>query len=103
MAARASHLVEPGIPAEVLCMNDFSNLLRMLSSKSVMERKRAIRHLKARMRHEHGYMARLSLQYVSEHDPCYTVRNIARQAFYSARAPPPQPGNWERVFLFQKE
>jgi len=75
----------------------------MLSSKRVMERKAAIRRLKAHLSRHDGYIARLSLHYVSEHDPCYTVRNIARQAFYSARGQPPAQGGWEKVFLFQKE
>lgn len=68
-----------------------------------MERKAAIRELKSRIGQRDAHIARLSLHYVSEHDPCYTVRNIARQAFYSVRIPPPEAGSWERVFLFHKE
>ena len=68
-----------------------------------MERKAAIRELKSHIGKSDGYMARLSLHYVSEHDPSYTVRNIARQAFYKISAPPPTSGTWERVYLFHKE
>ncbi|MCI0504039.1 hypothetical protein L0Y65_04980 [Candidatus Micrarchaeota archaeon] len=80
-----------------------SRILDRLSSRSVMERKAAIRELKGHIAKSDGFMARLSLHYVSEHDPSYTVRNIARQAFYTQRAPPPANGNWERVYLFHKE
>jgi hypothetical protein len=80
-----------------------STILEKLSSKSVLERKAAIRELKAHIGHGDGYMARLSLHYVAEHDPSYTVRNIARQAFYKIREPPPSAGNWERAYLFHKE
>lgn len=75
-------------------------LMLRLSSRSVMERKKAIMELKRHMRKSH--MARLCVHYVSEHDPCYTVRNIARQAFY-AHTEPPSQGSWERAFSFHKE
>ncbi len=78
-------------------------ILEKLSSKSVLERKAAIRELRYYLGHHDGYMARLSLHYVSEHDPSYTVRNIARQAFYRVAAGPPDGGSWERAFLFHKE
>jgi hypothetical protein len=80
-----------------------AHLLKRLSSRSVMERKAAIRELRRHIRSGGPHIARLSLHYVSEHDPCYTVRNIARQAFYSLHSPPPDAGAWEKVFLFHKE
>lgn len=80
-----------------------SRIIERLSSRSVMERKAAIRELKHHIGKGDGFMARLSLHYVAEHDPSYTVRNIARQAFYTQRALPPANGNWERVYLFHKE
>jgi len=80
-----------------------ARILNRLSSKSVLDRKTAIRELKSHIGRKDAHIARLSLHYVSEHDPCYTVRNIARQAFYSLRAPPPDSGVWERVYVFHKE
>jgi len=79
-----------------------STIIERLSSRSVMARKSAIRDLKRHIGRGDSHLARLSLHYVSEHDPCYTVRNIARQAFYAMCAPPPQ-GAWEKAFLFHKE
>jgi len=83
--------------------DDIARILEKLSSKSVLERKSAIKELKAHIGESGGYMARLSLHYVAEHDPSYTVRNIARQAFYRLRTPPPPAGNWEKAYLFHKE
>jgi hypothetical protein len=80
-----------------------SRIMDRLSSRSVLERKAAIMELKGHLGRSDGFMARLSLHYVSEHDPSYTVRNIARQAFYRIRAPPPPAGGWEKVYLFHKE
>jgi hypothetical protein len=80
-----------------------SSILGKLSSKSVLERKEAIRRLRQRLSGEDSYMARLALHYVSIHDPCYTVRNIARQAFYRISEPPDSEGCWEKAYLFQKE
>ncbi len=74
--------------------------IQKLSSRSVMERKQAIRELMRYIHHRNGYLARLSLHYVSEHDPSYTVRNIARQAFYRIGAPPENSGTWERAYFF---
>ncbi|MEW6748980.1 MAG: hypothetical protein AB1295_04710 [Candidatus Micrarchaeota archaeon] len=81
-------------------MDELSVILEQLSSKSALERKRAIIRLK---KHIHrSNLARLSLHYVSEHDPSYTVRNLARQAFYRV-GEPPSSGTWERHHLFHSE
>ncbi|NYZ73775.1 hypothetical protein H0O00_01405 [Candidatus Micrarchaeota archaeon] len=82
-------------------VDDIAEIIRMLSSRSVVERKRAIRELKKHMHGPHSHMLRLSLQYMAEHDPCYTVRNIAKQAFYITGVSMPQNGGWERVFVFE--
>lgn len=81
-------------------MDKITEIMRLLSSKSVIERKRAIKELRKHIHGQHSHVACLSLHYVSEHDPSYTVRNIARQAFYTAGISPPQSGGWERVFVF---
>ncbi len=78
-----------------------ADIIRMLSSRSVVERKLAIKELKRHINGPHGHMLRLSLQYMAEHDPSYTVRNIARQAFYTTGVSLPQNGGWERVFVFE--
>ncbi|MFN7991540.1 MAG: hypothetical protein U0R44_05260 [Candidatus Micrarchaeia archaeon] len=78
-------------------------ILERLSSKSVLERKQAIRELKKHLKTENSHIARLSLHYVSEHDPCYTVRNIARQAFYHISAPPESGAGWEKAYIFRTE
>jgi hypothetical protein len=83
--------------------DEISRIVERLSSRSVLERKAAIRELRGYLAHNDGYMARLSLHYVAEHDPSYTVRNIARQAFYKIRSPPPSSGTWEKAYLFHKE
>ncbi|MFH0884491.1 MAG: hypothetical protein V1861_02165 [Candidatus Micrarchaeota archaeon] len=83
--------------------DDIARIVERLSSRRVLERKAAIRELKERLSGSDGYMVRLSLHYVAEHDPSYTVRNIARQAFYRIRVPPPSGGTWERAYLFHKE
>ena len=81
-------------------MDELSIIVKQLSSKSAIERKKAIMKLK---KHLHkSNLARLCLHYVSEHDPSYTVRNIARQAFYTI-GEPPSTGSWERHHLFQSE
>ncbi len=82
---------------------ELSAIMGELSSKSVMKRKAAIRALKQRLGGSDATMARLALHYVAEHDPCYTVRNVARQAFYKISAPPEGGANWERAFVFQSE
>ena len=74
--------------------------MHKLSSKRAAERKRAIRELLGYITHREGYLARLSLQYVAEHDPCYTVRNIARQAFYRVGSAPPSGAGWETTHAF---
>lgn len=80
--------------------DDISEIMKRLSSKSILERKSAIKELKTHIREKN--MARLLLQYVAEHDPSYTVRNIARQAFYAA-GEPPEAAAWEKHYIFQKE
>ncbi len=82
---------------------ELSMIIGKLSSKRVMQRKAAIKALKARLGGQDGHMARLALHYVAEHDPCYTVRNVARQAFYKVSAPPESGASWERAFVFQSE
>ena len=79
---------------------DISNLLHRLSSKSVMERKSAIKQLKRTLFGASGYLAALSLVYVSEHDPSFTVRNIARQALYVRQVPMDQNIAWDKVYSF---
>jgi len=74
--------------------------IHSLSSKSVMKRKLAIKELMKYLGHKEGHLARLSLHYVSEHDPCYTVRNIARQAFYRSGMPPEGNYSWEKTHFF---
>ncbi|MBN1169984.1 hypothetical protein JXA56_03090 [Candidatus Micrarchaeota archaeon] len=76
------------------------SLLKKLSSKSVMERKKAIRDISSYLGHREGYLARLSLHYISLHDPCYTVRNTARQAFYKAGIEPAEDAVWDKTYLF---
>lgn len=71
-----------------------------LSSRSVLERKSAIRELKHFLNRD-SHIAKLCLHYVAEHDPSFTVRNMARQAFYRIGAPP-QQGSWERSFAFSE-
>ena len=83
---------------------DIKQIMGSLSSKSVLKRKDAIKRLKMHMGAPgKGNMARLCLQYVAEHDPCYTVRNIARQAFYRVSEPPEGGASWEKTFVFQTE
>ncbi len=66
-------------------------LLHLLSSKRVLKRKKAIQKIKTINTH----LARLALHYMSEHDPCYTVRNIAKQACPSGLNP-----NWDKTHAF---
>jgi len=81
---------------------DIDEILKMLSSKSVVDRKQAIKALKPYIHGPHAHMLRLSLHYISEHDPSYTVRNLAKQAFYMAGVePPPHDAAWERVYAFE--
>ncbi|MFH1521099.1 MAG: hypothetical protein ABID61_05630 [Candidatus Micrarchaeota archaeon] len=78
-------------------MNDtIAFLIKKLSSKSVMERKEAIKELKHHVQSSGNHLARLSLDYISEHDPSYTVRNLAKQALSSQIKQPV----WERTHLF---
>ena len=76
------------------------SLLKKLSSKSVMERKAAIRQLSRYIGYKESYMVRLSLHYVSIHDPSYTVRNVARQAFYKAGLSPSNDIVWDKTYVF---
>lgn len=80
-------------------MNELEAILAKLSSRSVLERRVAIRLLFAHLQGKDAYLARLSLHYVSEHDPAYTVRNIARQAFYRI-GQPPAAGVWDKAYMF---
>lgn len=82
--------------------DDVTKILGMLSSRSVTDRKKAIKALKRHICGPHSNVVRLSLHYISEHDPHYTVRNLAKQAFYMAGvAPPPQSAAWERAYAFE--
>ncbi len=81
-------------------MDAIAAILEMLSSRSVLKRKEAIKQLSAHLHLEDAYIARLSLHYVSEHDPAYTVRNIARQAFYRIGAPPSRDATWDKAYVF---
>jgi len=83
-------------------MDGLHLIIQQLSDKSVMTRKKAIARLKAHLHRHDAHLARLCLHYVSVHDPCYTVRNIARQAFYTVGEPPAE-GNWERHRVFHSE
>jgi len=83
-------------------MDELTIMAGMLTSKSVMARKEAIKLLKRHVR-EGSRIAALSLLYVAEHDPCYTVRNMARQAYYCIGEPPDTSGSWETVHIFQSE
>jgi hypothetical protein len=84
-------------------MDEITEMMRMLSSKRVMERRIAIRLLKARIRSNGDFLATLSLRYVSEHDPCYTVRNIARQALYSDESAPDEKAVWDKAYSFHRD
>jgi hypothetical protein len=82
-------------------MERLKDILHKLSSKRVLERKKAIRELTMLLHRKEAYMARLSLHYVSIHDPSYTVRNLARQAFYRIGAPPEEDDHsWDEAYLF---
>lgn len=83
-------------------MDEIADILEMLSSRRVLARKEAIKMLRRHLRRG-SHMAGLSLLYVADHDPCYTVRNMARQAYYCLGAPPDTAGAWEKAYLFQKE
>jgi hypothetical protein len=76
--------------------------LHMLSSKSVLKRKSAIRILKRQLRNGGSYMTALYLKYIAEHDPCYTVRNIAREALYNSGISPESKVIWEKAYSFGK-
>jgi len=83
-------------------MDDMAIIISMLTSRSIMERKAAIKLLKRQLR-AGSNLAGISLLYVAEHDPCYTVRNMARQAYYCIGVPPDTRGTWEKAYLFQTE
>jgi hypothetical protein len=80
-------------------MKKIHSILNRLSSKSICERKKAIKELMRHIRHK-DFLARLSLHYVSVHDPSYSVRNIARQAFYKIGEPPSTDLTWDKAYLF---
>lgn len=82
---------------------DIQSIIERLSSKSALERKKAIKELVRHIHREDAYLARLSLHYISVHDPSFTVRNIARQAFYRIGSPPPEDASWDKVYLFKSE
>lgn len=81
-------------------MEKMARLIKMLSSKSVLDRKAAVMELKSELKCGNN-LASLTLYYVSEHDPAYTIRNLARQAFYISGTNPPKSGEWERAYLFE--
>ncbi len=81
-------------------MDEIAAIMEMLSSKSVLTRRAAIKQLSAHLHMKDAYMARLSLHYVSEHDPAWTVRNIARQAFYRIGVPPARDAAWDKAYVF---
>jgi len=64
-----------------------------------MTRRQAITELRAYLYHKDAYLARLSLHYVSEHDPSHTVRVLAKRAFYDI-GQPPTDSTWERTHTF---
>ncbi len=78
--------------------------IHRLSSRSVLARKRAIQDLKNLLKAEGAsYMAALTLRYIAEHDPAYTVRNIARQALYMRGLPADDCIVWDKAYAFGKE
>ena len=79
-------------------MHTIEPILKRLSSKSVMARKQAVKELARHLSKD--YLARLSLHYVAVHDPSYTVRNVARQAFYRIGEPPSSDVVWDKAYLF---
>jgi hypothetical protein len=81
-------------------MDELSTIMEKLASRSVLERKSAIRQLSPHLHRKEAYLARLSLHYISQHDPAYTVRNIARQAFYRVGEPPSADGVWDKAYAF---
>jgi len=78
----------------------FIEAIHSLSSRSVLARKKAIKEMKSHLSHPDAYLARLSLHYISIHDPSYTVRNIARQAFYDIGAAPDGDACWDKSYAF---
>ena len=74
----------------------------MLSSKSVMARKAGIRMLKQSIASGSGYMAALTLRYVAEHDPVWTVRNTARAALYVHGFGAEEKVVWDKAYAFGK-
>jgi hypothetical protein len=78
-------------------------VLHKLSSRSVLARKKAIQELKNLLKREGSYMAVLSLRYMAEHDPAYTVRNTARAALYMRGLPADDRIVWDKAYAFGKE
>ncbi len=87
----------------MIMQHSIKESMKKLSSKRVAERKKAIKELVRYIHHPEAYLARLSLFYVSIHDPCFTVRNVARQAFYRIGGPPSENMAWEKAYLFRLE
>ncbi len=77
---------------------DVHSLIKKLSSRSVLERKRAIKDLANSV--PNSYLTRLSLYYVSTHDPSYTVRNIARQTYAKLGVCHSKGAVWDKSYLF---
>ncbi|MFH1785429.1 MAG: hypothetical protein ABH842_03290 [Candidatus Micrarchaeota archaeon] len=77
--------------------DDIAYLLKKLSSKSIMRRKEAIKQLKQLV--QNNNLAKLSLNYISEHDPSYTVRNLAKQAIASTQ----KQAVWEKTYVFSTD
>jgi hypothetical protein len=71
-------------------------LMKKLSSKSICERKAAIKALKRHVNSNNAPIASLSLNYVCEHDPSFTVRNLARQALSEQKI----NAVWEKTHIF---
>ena len=72
--------------------------LHKLSSKRALMRKQAIKELRPHLPHDH--MARISLHYISEHDPNCTVRTLARRAFYDIAQIPSEAVAWDKTYSF---
>jgi hypothetical protein len=81
-------------------MDEMDALMELLSSRSVLKRKEAIKRLHVHLHRQDAYLLRLSLHYLSEHDPAYTVRNLARQAFYRTGMSPPKGTVWDEAYAF---
>lgn len=72
--------------------------LHKLSCKRALVRKQGIKELKGHLGSNH--MARISLHYISEHDPNFTVRTLARRAFFDIAVIPDEPHAWDKTYSF---